>query len=193
MRRKIALGAAVLLFAMGLSFLLGWRVMPKLWPDIKEHVVYALLPGLRPEAKPEDTAAVYEPEPYVPETSAVLGDAIAADDSVIYYFYKPYCPYCAALEPLLAGLPQYVSLPDGTQSTVRMIAVNKSDEAEGALIAAYYEANAIAEEEQYVPAVLIGDRYLFPGDEITDDLMDALVAGEGTRTPLLGGAVRELP
>ena len=86
-------------------------------------MVYALLPNLRPEAKPEDTAAVYEPEPYVPEASAVLGDAIAADDSVIYYFYKPYCPYCAVLEPLLAGmlfLPTLLPLSKSSTSKVTL-------------------------------------------------------------------------
>ena len=87
MRRKIVWGVPVLLFAMGLSFLLGWRVMPKIWPDIKEHLVYALLPDLRPVPEPEDAVTAYEPEPYVPEVSAVLGDAVAANDSVIYYFY----------------------------------------------------------------------------------------------------------
>ena len=49
----------------------------------------------------------------------------------------------------------------------------------------YYEQYKIPEEEQYVPAVVIGNRYLFLGNEIIDQLMDALVAGEGMETPLL--------
>ena len=46
------------------------------------------------------------------------------------------------------------------------------------------------EEEQYVPAVVIGDRYLFAGDEIIEQMMDALTAGEGLNTPLLDGKER---
>ena len=159
-------------------FLLGWRVMPKVWPGIKEAVVYPVLPDLRPAPAP--TAV-----PYTPKANASLNDSIADTDSLIYYFYRPTCPYCAEIEPLMAGLPEYVTLEDGARSQVMLVAVNKSDEAGGAFISAYYEAHAIPETEQYVPAVIIGDQYLMPGQEVIDNLSDLLQAGEGLRTPRL--------
>lgn len=174
-----------LLLALSLAFLLGWRVMPHLWPSIKTAIVYPLFPQLAPTPAP-----VVTPAPYVPERSAALSDPIAATDSLIYYFYKDYCPYCAALEPLTAGLPTHVTLPDGTTSAVRLVCLNKNDEADAAIVTRFYADHAIPEDRQYVPAMLIGNRYMMSGVEIIDGLMDALMAGEGLNTPLLDGAAR---
>ena len=174
-----------LLLAMGACFLLGWRVMPKVWPAIKTKVVYRLLPQLQPTPRPQVT-----PAPYVPSASAALGDPIHAADSVIYYFYKDNCPYCAQLDPLIAALPSRIYLADGRESQVKMICLNKGDEETAPMIAAYYEKYAISEERQYVPAMVIGDRYMMPGSEIIDQLMDALIAGEGLQTPLMDGSTR---
>lgn len=41
-----------------------------------------------------------------------------------------------------------------------------------------------------MPAIVIGDKYLFTYEEITSELMKALVAGEGVKTPLLDGNER---
>ena len=41
-----------------------------------------------------------------------------------------------------------------------------------------------------MPAIVIGERYLFAGDEIIAQLMEALMAGEGLQTPLLNGLER---
>lgn len=38
---KKLLKVLALLLAMGLCFLAGWRIMPRVWPTIKEQVVYA--------------------------------------------------------------------------------------------------------------------------------------------------------
>ena len=164
-------------------FILGWRVMPKIWPGLKEAVVYPILPQL----KPEPTAT---PEPYVPAADAAFGDPISATDSVIYYFYKDYCPWCRQLEPLTAGLPEQITLPDGTASKVKLICLNKVEDKYLQIITTYYEEHNIEEDHQYVPAMVIGDRYLFTGEEITGQLMDALMAGEGLKTPLLDGNTR---
>ena len=166
--------------ALALSFLLGWRVMPKVWPQIREKVVYPVFPQLQPTPKPTQ-------EPYVPSGNAAFGDAIAHSDSLIYYFYKDQCPYCRALEPLTAGLPETVTLPDGTKSRVRLVCLNKMEEAPLAVITAYYDAHAVPEERRYVPAMVIGDRYLYLEEEISGALLDALIAGEGLDTPLLDG------
>ena len=58
------------------------------------------------------------------------------------------------------------------------------------IITEYYDKYGVVEEEQYVPAIVIGDRYLFAGEEIIGQLMEALVAGEGLKTPLLDGNER---
>ena len=170
------------LFLLMLAFMLGWRVMPRIWPGIKSAVVYRIFPHLKPET--------VEPDPYIPHSNASLGDPLSINDSVIYYFYKDYCPYCRALEPLTAGLPDHITLPDGTTSHVKFICLNKVEEDIFQIISEYYEKNNIPEERQYVPAIVIGDRYLFLDEEIVDQLMDALIAGEGLNTPLIDGAER---
>lgn len=164
-------------------FLLGWRVMPRIWPAVKEAVVYPVLPQLKPAPAPTQ-------EPYLPKSSAAYGDPVSATDSLIYYFYKDYCPWCRQLAPLTGGLPKTVTLPDGTRSAVKLICLNKVEDAYFKVITDYYASCGVPEEEQYVPAVVIGSRYLFGGDEITAQLMDALMAGEGLTTPLLDGGQR---
>ncbi len=174
-----------LVLALLLFFVLGWRVMPKVWPSIREGVVYPLIPGLRPA--PTEAPAR---ELYAPESNTAFTDEIAATDSVIYYFYKDYCPWCKQLEPLIAGLPQQITLPDGTVSRVRVIALNKVEDEPLQVITDYYTAHGIPEEKQYVPALVIGEEYLFAGEEIIGGLMDALVTGEGLKTPLINGRER---
>lgn len=181
MKKRTAVCAIILLVV--LSFLFGWRVMPRIWPDLKEAVVYRVLPKLRPDAAPSIP-------PYVPESNTSYGDPISVSDSLVYYFYKDYCGYCMELSPLIAGLPEEIILPDGSVSRVRLTALNKVEDEASKIINAYYEAHDIPEDRRYVPAVVIGDRYLFLRDEITDQLMDALIHGEGVNTPLLDGAER---
>ena len=183
MKKGIKILCAVLV--LGAVFLLGWRVMPKVWPGIKEAVVYPVFPQMKPTPAPTQ-------EPYAPKSTAAFEDAIAATDSLVYYFYKDYCPWCRQLEPLTAGLPKQITLADGTVSAVKLVCLNKVEDPMLQVITAYYEQYAVEEEEQYVPAVVIGDRYLFAGEEIIGQLMDALTAGEGLNTPLLNGTERTL-
>ena len=58
------------------------------------------------------------------------------------------------------------------------------------IINAYYEEHDIPAERRYVPAIVIGDQYLFLKEEIVPGLMDALMEGEGLKTPLLDGTQR---
>lgn len=164
-------------------FLLGWRVMPLAWPSIKEAVVYPVMPRLKPTPAPTM-------ESYHPESSAEFGDPIAVSDSLIYYFYKDYCSYCRQLKPLMAGLPETVTLPDGTQSAVKLVCLNKVEQPMLEVITAYYDQHDIPQDRRYVPAVVIGGRYLHLADEIVGQLMDALTNGEGLTTPLLDGGQR---
>ena len=173
----------VALLVLGGVFLLGWRVMPRVWPGIKESVVYPVLPQLRPEPAPTL-------EPYVPHSTAAFGDPMLGSDSVIYYFYKDYCGYCRELEPLTAGLPKQITLSDGTISMVKFVGLNKVEDKYLQIINAYYEEHNIPAERRYVPAAVIGDQYLFLKEEIVPQLLDALVAGEGLKTPLLDGSQR---
>lgn len=183
---KKSLKILVLLVALIAAFVLGWRLMPKAWPSIKEAIVYPIFPQMRP-AEPEKPA----PELYTPKSTAAFGDPIGEADSLIYYFYKDYCPWCKQLEPLTSGLPKQITLPDGTKSDVKFVCLNKVKEDMLQIIMEYYEAHEIPEDRRLVPAMVIGDRYLFAGDEIIGQLMEALTAGEGLQTPLLDGNSRE--
>ncbi len=178
-------GIKILCLALALTaaFLLGWRVMPKVWPGIREAVVYPVFPQLKPAPAPTQ-------EPYQPKSSAAWGDPVAESDSLIYYYYKDYCPWCRQLEPLTAGLPGQIILPDGRKSDVKLVCLNKVEEPMLQVITEYYEKYDVPEEEQYVPAMVIGERYLFAGEEIISQLMEALIAGEGPQTPLLDGGQR---
>ena len=181
MKKGLRILCAIL--ALGLAFILGWRGMPRVWPGIKESIVYPILPQLQPTPAPT-------PEPYVPHNTASFDDPVAASDSVIYYFYKDYCPWCRELEPLTAGLPEHITLPDGTESAVKLICLNKVEEEPLQIITDYYDSHDVPEERRYVPAIVIGERYLFASEEIIGQLTEALVSGEGLNTPLLNGAER---
>ena len=178
MRKGVKILCAVL--ALVLVFLAGWRLMPKVWPGIREAVVYPVFPQMKPTPAPTQ-------EPYLPKSDTAFGDPIAESDSLIYYFYKDYCPWCRQLEPLTSGLPEQITLPDGRVSRVRLVCLNKVEDRFLEVITAYYGEHGIPEEKQFVPAVVIGDRYLFTGEEIIGQLMDALTAGEGLNTPMLDG------
>ena len=130
------------------------------------------------------------PEPYQPESDAQLGEPISATDSLIYYFYKDYCPYCQQLDPLTRALPDEITLPDGTASAVKLVCINKNTDDGLALIQQYYDANDVIEDRQFVPAMVIGERYMMPGNEIIDQLLTALLSGEGLDTPLIDGGER---
>ncbi len=181
--KKRGLIVCIILLAV-LFFLLGWRIMPRLWPDIKENVLYPIFPQMRPE--PLATL-----QPYVPDSNTSYGDPISISDSLVYYFYKDYCGYCREISPLMAGLPNEIILHDGTTSHVRLIALNKAEDKYYEIISQYYEKYDIIEERRYVPAVIIGNRYLFLRDEIVEQLTDALINGEGLHTPLLDGNKRK--
>ncbi len=180
---KKGLKILCLIVALMAVFLLGWRVMPKVWPGIKEAVVYPVFPQMKPAPAPTQ-------EPYAPKSTAAFEDAIAATDSLIYYFYKDYCPWCRQLEPLTAGLPKQITLPDGTRSAVKLVCLNKVEDEPLAIITAYYDMYGVPDEKRLVPAMVIGDRYLFGGDEIGAQLLEAMLAGEGLKTPLLNGTDR---
>ena len=175
---KKGLKVFCLILALVLVFILGWRVMPKVWPGIKEAVIYPVLPQLKPTPAP--TA-----EPYIPESKTAFGDPLKETDSVIYYFYKDYCPWCKQLEPLTAGLPEQITLPGGTKSDVKLVCLNKVEDKYLEIITRYYDTHEIPEEKRYVPAMVIGDHYLFLAEEIVPQLMSLLMEGEGLKTERL--------
>ena len=175
------------------SFLVGWRLMAyRWWPVLSPYVkqiVYSVIPSLEPEPIPQVIT------PYTPKADAKLHDPIAATDSLFYYFYFPTCPYCANYaDMVLAGLPDEITLPDGSVSRVMMVAVNKHDEAEYSYMEAYYNEHGIVKNEeqndQVVPSIVIGDRYLRGTMEIRDYFYQLLLSGEGLNTPLIDGGER---
>ena len=171
------------ILVLAVAFVAGWKLMPKASPWIKNNIVYPVFPGMKPTPAPTQ-------EPYQPAGGTGFDEAIVVSDSLIYYFYKDYCPWCRQLEPLTSGLPKQITLPDGTKSDVKLVCLNKVEDRFLQIITGYYEENGIPEERQYVPAIVIGDRYLFTGEEIIGQLMDALMVGEGLKTPLLDGGQR---
>ena len=179
MRKFLAvIGALAIL---GVTFLAGWRVMIRVWPRVKPTVVSVLN---IPTPAPAPT-----PEPYLPEGNTQPGDPIAPGDSLVYYFYRETCPYCRIIDGMTSGLPDEITLPDGAKSRVRLVALNKSNEADMALIQQYYDDHNLGEDRQYVPSLIIGDRYLMGTDEL-DPFLTALLSGEGLSTPLIDGSAR---
>lgn len=132
------------------------------------------------------------PGAYEPASTQGLEAPVYADDSLVYYFYRPDCPYCRdRADMLLHGLPEYIDLPDGSVSRVVLVTVNKSDPVQGELIRACYHAREIGEDRQLVPAVLIGGAYLCGTEEIREHFLTMLCRGDGLATPLMNGGARE--
>ena len=192
-KRKKWRWVLLVLVLMMLSFLAGWRLMAyRWWPVLSPYVkqvVYAVAPSLQPEVVAQEVTV------YTPDADAKLHDPIAVTDSLFYYFYYPTCPYCANYANMLfAGLPDEIMLPDGTVSRVMMVAVNKHDEAEYPYMEAYYHEHGIVKNEeqndQVVPSVVIGDRYLRGTNAIRDFFYRLLLSGEGLNTPLIDGEER---
>jgi len=126
--------------------------------------------------------------PYMPEDAVVSPRSddpynLSANDSVIIYFYVPWCPFCYEIAPIMDNLPEYIML-DGRRSNVRLVSLNWEIPAHGELIEAYHSMLDIPPERQLVPLVLIGDRDLFLYEEVSRYLLSALEAGEGLHTPL---------
>ena len=66
---KKSLKILYFILIIGFAFVLGWRVMPKVWPSIKEAVVYPVFPQMKPTPAPTQ-------EPYAPKSTAAFEDAI---------------------------------------------------------------------------------------------------------------------
>lgn len=129
---------------------------------------------------------------YVPASTQELDDPVYADDSLIYYFYRPDCPYCRdQADMLLHGLPDYIDLPDGSVSRVVLVALNKSDPVQGEIIRSFYSDFQILKDKQLVPAVRIGSAYLCGTKEIKEHFLTLLCRGDGLETPLMNGETRE--
>lgn len=126
------------------------------------------------------------PEGLTEEQRTAPGDhdkAVAPGDSVVLYFYKPDCPYCTEVEPLLQALPASVRV-EGKQSPVKLLTFNKHNPQDMELVQKYYTLLNIPEERQYVPMVIVGNSDLFLEEEIAPGLLPALEAGQGLDTPL---------
>ena len=171
--------------ALCVSFLMGWRVMPRIWPTIRMNYINRLLPQSQPASESVNKRILY-----TPKSNSRYGDPISESDSLVYYFYKDDCAYCVALSPLISGLPDQITLPDGSPSRIRLLCLNKNEEKYKNIISDYYEGHNIPEDQRYVPAIVIGNKYLFLEESIEDQLMNSLVAGEGLQTEMLEGAQR---
>ena len=109
---------------------------------------------------------------------------LSDDDSVIVYVYKPNCEFCNKIKPLLEGLPDSITLPDGTPSRVVFVSLDKDDYDQYQIVKQYYEMLEIPEDHQYSPLVIVGDQYYMGYEEIVPNLLNALMAGDGVDTNL---------
>ncbi len=127
-----------------------------------------------------------ETEDYHPKSNTGIDADVDAGDSLVYYFYRPTCRYCSErADMIIAGLPEEITLADGSKSKIRLVALNKSDPDEGAIIQAYYERKGIPEERQLVPTLIIGESYLCGSVEIKNSFLTLLLSGEGRQTPYI--------
>lgn len=159
--------------------------MPKIWPTIRLNYINRFIPRMQSSSEPEENTIIY-----TPKSHSQYGDPISSSDSLVYYFYKDSCVYCLELEPLISGLPDQITLPDGSISNIKLLCLNKAKEKYSKIIEDYYEEHNIPDDQRYVPAIVIGNRYLFLKESIEDQLMNSLVAGEGLQTEMLEGAQR---
>jgi len=138
----------------------------------------------------QDAEVTVRQVPYMPEGAVIAPrddrpyDNIFIGDSVVLYFYAPWCPFCYEISPIMNNLPEYVMI-DGQKSYVRLISYNRDVDADHEIIRRYHNMLNIAEERRLVPLVIIGYRDLFLYDELREGLIAALEAGEGLLTPLL--------
>lgn len=142
-----------------------------------------------------DAAQTEEPAAQTEETADAAEDgedfyrnddltALSDSDTKIVYVYKPDCEFCAKVKPLLEGLPDNFTLPDGTSSRVVFVSLNKDDYDQYQIVKQYYDALEIPEDHRYSPLLIVGDKYYMGYDEIVPNLMNALMAGDGVSTDL---------
>lgn len=130
---------------------------------------------------------------YSPAGNTTLVDEIGATDSLVYYFYRPTCKFCSErADMILAGLPDEITLPDGSKSCIRLVVLNKSDPVEGEIISRYYEEHDLPKERQLVPTLIIGDRYVCGSGEIKVEFLRLLLDGAGLYTPRIDGKARQI-
>lgn len=127
-------------------------------------------------------------ETYHPKSNTSVDENAEESDSLVYYFYRPTCKYCSErADMILAGLPERITLGDGSESTIRIVALNKSDPKDGEIIQSYYEREGIPKDRQLVPTLIIGDYYLCGSGEIKNDFLRLLLHGDGKQTPYIDG------
>ena len=153
---------------------------------LSDHLVLLGMEGLDDEETEEEPVRQI---PYMPEGAVIAPNRhdphnVSVNDSIFLYFYLTWCPFCYELAPFLDDLPEYVILPDGSRSNVRLIGFNWEIPEEGFWIEYYHEYFNIPPERRLVPLLIVGDRDLFLLDEVSTYLIPALEAGEGLRTPL---------
>ena len=156
---------------------------------LSDHLALLGVETLNDNDNDEDTEETGRQAPYMPEGAVIAPNRddphnIFVNDSVFLYFYLTWCPFCYELAPFLDNLPEYVILPDGSRSNVRLVGFNWEIPEEGFWIEYYHEYFNIPPERRLVPLIIVGNRNLFLYDEVSAYLIPALEAGDGLQTPL---------
>lgn len=135
--------------------------------------------NLAREIEADDNEAISLLKPLNSENSDTI--------SRILYFYVPLCADCDLVEAYLNQLPaNFIINHNGSQinSRVELLKFNISTMENLELIRKYFRLFGIAEGNQQVPIIFIGETYLLGSYEISNKLENLIVSGTGLTTPL---------
>lgn len=96
------------------------------------------------------------------------------------YFYREDCQECIDLSPFIEGLPETVRVGNVSLS-VELRRYNSREGDNGDRIRELFETHQVPEEDQMVPIVFVGSRYLAGAEEIKEKLIPYLEAGYGLK------------
>jgi len=108
--------------------------------------------------------------------------------SRIIYFYVPLCAECDEVENFFNTLnSSYYVLYEGQaiKSRLEIEKYNISTIDNLEMLRRYFDEYRIPDEDQQVPILFIGDKYLKGYEEIKGNLVNLIEAGQGILTPLL--------
>lgn len=96
----------------------------------------------------------------------------------VIYYYRDDCEECVKLQPFVESLPQSIVIGnEEVPLSVEACHSRKGDN--GDRIRTFFELYQVPEEEQIVPFMVLGDKYLAGAENIQKDLMRMLEQGYG--------------
>lgn len=110
------------------------------------------------------------------------------DHLTLVYFYRENCQECIDLAPFIDDLPNIISV-NGTDTALDIIKIDtRKEEFNRERIYAFFDVYGVPEDRQFVPILFLSNTYLMGYEEITDQLIELLQAGQGLRFSFPGYA-----